>query len=458
MLTWIRGWRAREGLAQIDLYTRGTLLVLLWMTVAVQVMLSVTGPVRHSDAPVPLIVASCLVAVAQGVCGNVLVPAALGEYLGVGAVPRRLVALAAGLLAADVVAVLALTSAVGMVRVPGVTLLVCVTLVPFSMAHCLVVRRRTTFLVQLALLIGVCGVVALLGQGALALGCAISIVFGPGWFTLAVRCSAWHLGMMWQLQQAKNVQAQLAVAEERLRFGRDLHDVMGRNLAVIALKSELAVQLARREQQRCAEHGSERGPEHGPEHGPGHGSGHGSGHGEPSAAMEQMAEVQRIAQESQREVRAVVRGYREADLAVELDGARGVLEAAGIECAVSGPVDGLSGAVQSALGWVVREAATNVLRHGDARRCAIEVSRSGSDATLTVENDGADAAAGADGTSGSGLAGLRERLTALDGTLVAGPAGGGRFRLTAEVPLGAVPGRGAEALGAVRDRGAEAAA
>ncbi|MCX4549347.1 sensor histidine kinase [Streptomyces sp. NBC_01500] len=458
MLTWIRGWRAREGLAQIDLYTRGTLLVLLWMTVAVQVMLSVTGPVRHSDAPVPLIVASCLVAVAQGVCGNVLVPAALGEYLGVGAVPRRLVALAAGLLAADVVAVLALTSAVGMVRVPGVTLLVCVTLVPFSMAHCLVVRRRTTLLVQLALLIGVCGVVALLGQGALALGCAISIVFGPGWFTLAVRCSAWHLGMMWQLQQAKNVQAQLAVAEERLRFGRDLHDVMGRNLAVIALKSELAVQLARREQQRCAEHGSERGPEHGPEHGPGHGPGRGSGHGERSAAMEQMAEVQRIAQESQREVRAVVRGYREADLAVELDGARGVLEAAGIECAVSGPVDGLSGAVQSALGWVVREAATNVLRHGDARRCAIEVSRSGSDATLTVENDGADAAAGADGTSGSGLAGLRERLTALDGTLVAGPAGGGRFRLTAEVPLGAVPGRGAEALGAVRDQGTEAAA
>jgi ABC-type multidrug transport system ATPase subunit len=151
-------------------------------------------------------------------------------------------------------------------------------------------------------------------------------------------------------------------------------------------------------------------------------------------AVEQMIEVQRLAQESQREVRAVVRGYREADLAAELAGARGVLAAAGIDCTVTGSPAGLPAPVQSALGWVVREAATNVLRHGDARQCAVSLRVADGRAELSVENDGVREASGGD-RPGSGLAGLRERLSELDGTLRAGPAGRGRFRLTAEVPL-----------------------
>ncbi len=106
---------------------------------------------------------------------------------------------------------------------------------------------------------------------------------------------------------------------------------MGRNLAVIALKSELTVRLARR--------------------------------GRPED-VEQMIEVRRIAQESQREVRAVVRGYREADLGTELAGAQGTLSATGIRCEVRGQAGGLDGEVQSALGWVVRKATRNVLRQG----------------------------------------------------------------------------------------------
>ncbi len=193
---------------------------------------------------------------------------------------------------------------------------------------------------------------------------------------------------------------------------------MGRNLAVIALKSELAVQLAQR--------------------------------GRPEA-VEQMVEVQRLAHESQREVREVVRGYREADLAVELAGAQGVLAAAGIDCTVSGATAaGLPVAVQSALGWVVREAATNVLRHGDARRCAVRLRVLEGGWCLSVENDGvsegagtgsgggASGSSGPPGSSGSGLAGLRERLAEVDGTLEAGPAERGLFRLTAEIPLPSV--------------------
>jgi two-component system sensor histidine kinase DesK len=83
---------------------------------------------------------------------------------------------------------------------------------------------------------------------------------------------------------------------------------------------------------------------------------------------------------------------------------------------------------------VVREATTNVLRHGDAGRCSVRLTTTRERVVLAVENDGARPAA--DG-GGSGLAGLRERLRAVDGTLEAGPAGEGVFRVVAEVPLGA---------------------
>lgn len=221
-----------------------------------------------------------------------------------------------------------------------------------------------------------------------------------GFFAFTYSFSVWLVSAVYELDEARETRARLAVAEERLRFGRDLHDVMGRNLAVIALKSELAVQLAQRER-----------PE----------------------AVTQMVEVQRLAHEAQREVREVVRGYREADLGSELAGAQGVLTAAGIDCTVTGPVTGYPAPVQSALGWVVREAATNVLRHGDARRCAMELRVREGRVVLTVENDGVPESGGPG--RGAGLVGLRERLAEIGGTLRAGPAGEGRFLLTAEVPL-----------------------
>ncbi|MEU4877409.1 histidine kinase [Streptomyces sp. NPDC021608] len=229
-----------------------------------------------------------------------------------------------------------------------------------------------------------------------------AVFLGGGFLAFTSVFSAWLLDAVFRLDEARDTRARLAVAEERLRFGRDLHDVMGRNLAVIALKSELAVQLARR--------------------------------GRPDA-VEQMIEVQRIARESQREVRDVVRGYREADLGVELAGAQGVLTAAGIDCEVSGEPGGLPAEVQSALGWVVRESTTNVLRHGDPGRCSVTLRRTSGSVVLTVENDGVGPA-GASAGGGSGLAGLRERLRGVDGTLEAGLMAPGRFRVVAEVPLG----------------------
>ncbi|MFE3854575.1 sensor histidine kinase [Streptomyces griseorubiginosus] len=240
--------------------------------------------------------------------------------------------------------------------------------------------------------------------GPTTLATMVAVLLGTGFFAFTSVFSVWLLNAVYELDEARETRARLAVAEERLRFGRDLHDVMGRNLAVIALKSELAVQLARRGREE---------------------------------AVDQMTEVQRIAQETQREVRDVVRGYREADLGAELAGARGVLTAAGIDCEVTGEPAGLPAEVQSALGWVVREATTNVLRHGDAKRCTVAVLREPERVVLTVENDGVSRSPG---TGGSGLAGLRERLAAVTGTLEAGPARDGVFRLVARVPVAVAEG------------------
>jgi two-component system sensor histidine kinase DesK len=223
---------------------------------------------------------------------------------------------------------------------------------------------------------------------------------------LSFRFTVWVLDVVSQLDRARDVQARLAVAEERLRFARDLHDVMGRNLSAIAVKGQLAGELVRR--------------------------------GRPEAAQE-VADISRIAEESLREVRGVVAGYRGADLAGELVGARSVLRAAGVACTVSGEDDGaaLPVQVQTALGWVVREAVTNVLRHSRATSCAVTL-RAGTDAAeLRVVNDGVPHGPAGDGT-GTGLTGLAERLGAVGGRLEAHREDGD-FVLTATLPLAARP-------------------
>ncbi|MGW5274408.1 hypothetical protein ACWEQP_17845 [Streptomyces sp. NPDC004044] len=114
--------------------------------------------------------------------------------------------------------------------------------------------------------------------------------------------------------------------------------------------------------------------------------------------------------------------------------ARRAWKASGIECEATGDDGGqLPVAVQSALGWAVREAATHVLGHGDPRLCTIRLSASADRVVLNVENDGAPCTAA--GESGSGPAGLRKRLGVPGASPDAGPAGDGLFRLTAKVSL-----------------------
>ena len=177
--------------------------------------------------------------------------------------------------------------------------------------------------------------------------------------------------------------------------------MLGRNLAVVALKSELAAQLARR--------------------------------GRPEA-VDHMEEVQRIAQESQR--RDPLGGprlpHRRPATPNSPEHAPSWRPRASTAASVR-PAGRLPTDVQSALGWVVREATTNVLRHAQgASRCTMSLRTAGpTTALLVMENDGASEA---EPGTGTGLAGLKERLGALNGTLAFEQHSGGVFRLTASIP------------------------
>ncbi|WP_406094543.1 sensor histidine kinase [Streptomyces sp. NBC_01013] len=398
---WRRSWQERSKLERIDLYSRVTISSIPWLFTLSWQLAPFKSDIRHE--PLPLVLGSLLllVSLAQCLLSNRNVQRSYAHYLGISVFPgrRTLAPLALLLLGVGLLASLA---AVDGVAGPGLLLMSLNAPMAFVITRVLLVPLRTFVIESLVLTALTTAALAAAGvRGGTLAGVVPTTLFGFVLVLISVRPSAWSLSVMWQAEEARDVQARLAVAEERLRFGRDMHDVLGRNLAVIALKSELAVELAQR--------------------------------GRPEA-LDQMVEVQRIARASQQEVRDVVRGYREADLTTELAGAQGVLRAAGIECAVTGgDGTGLPGPIQSALGWVVREAATNVLRHGDPGRCTIRLDVSADTVVLSVENDGASTTA-PEGT-GSGLAGLRERLGVLDGVLEAGPAKDGLFRLSARIPL-----------------------
>ncbi|MFK0101414.1 sensor histidine kinase [Streptomyces sp. NPDC091040] len=408
---WYRGWQERSKMERIDLYSRFTISCIPWLFALAWQGAPFDHDLRHEPLPLALGLALLLVSLAQCLLSNRNLHASYEHYLGLSVFPGRRLLAPVVLL---VVAVGLLAALAGVDGVQGSGLLLMTLNAPMALVitRVLLVPVRRFLAESLCLTALITGALAVAGvRGGILAGVVPCSLFGCVLVLISVRPSAWSMSVMWQAEQTRGIQARLAVAEERLRFGRDMHDVLGRNLAVIALKSELAVELAQR--------------------------------GRPEA-VDQMIEVQRIARASQQEVRDVVRGYREADLSTELAGAQGVLSAAGIECTVTGDSgEDLPAPVQSALGWVVREAATNVLRHGDPRHCVIRVGVSAGSVALDVENDGATPAATAPSPTsdgpGSGLAGLRERLAALDGSLEAGPAKGGLFRLTATIPLAEVP-------------------
>jgi two-component system, NarL family, sensor histidine kinase DesK len=199
-----------------------------------------------------------------------------------------------------------------------------------------------------------------------------------------------------ELSQAQDRIAELAVNEERVRFSRDLHDILGHSLTVITVKAELAGKLVERD---------------------------------PARAVTEIADIERLGREALADVRSTAAGYRGVGLAAELSRARGTLAAAGISADLPNSVDQVPGDYRELFGWVVREGVTNVVRHSKASTCTVRLTPN----SVEVVDDGIGPNDGASDGTGSGLAGLRERVESADGTFEIGPAPEGGFRLYVRV-------------------------
>jgi two-component system sensor histidine kinase DesK len=198
----------------------------------------------------------------------------------------------------------------------------------------------------------------------------------------------------------------LARVAERERIGRDLHDLLGHTLSVIAMKSELARKLAERDG---------------------------------SAAATHIGEVEQVARDALKQVREAVTGMRSAQIAAELVNARLAAVGAGLAFeARMDPLPPLEAAQENALAMGLREALTNVLRHAQAARVVVEISRAGRAVQLEVQDDGRGCSAG----PGNGLAGMRERAEALGGRLQLDSSPGAGTRLRLLLPLDGAEARG----------------
>ncbi|NES16144.1 MULTISPECIES: sensor histidine kinase [Micromonospora] len=204
---------------------------------------------------------------------------------------------------------------------------------------------------------------------------------------------------------------------ERLRVAREVHDVVGHGLAAIHMQAEIALHLLARK---------------------------------PEQAEAALTAISRTSKEALDELRVTLTVVRRDEVADERAPVPGLAQLpqlrerlAGAGVPVTVEVDGepraLPMAVDLAAYRVVQEALTNVLRHAGPATATVRIRYAPDEVAVEVTDTGRGAAAGPARTSGSGLAGMRERVTALGGSFTAGPVPGGGFRVHATLPSGRVP-------------------
>ena len=216
-----------------------------------------------------------------------------------------------------------------------------------------------------------------------------------------------------ELRRTREELARSAVDAERLRFARDLHDLLGHTLSVMVVKAQVARKLASRD---------------------------------PEQAAQQAADIEQVGRQALTEVREAVTGYRGRGLSRELEAARTALADAGVTAVIRQDGRTVPAEADALLGWVVREGVTNVIRHSGGHECEIDVAHRDGSVTVTITDDGTGEPANSLPSGGHGLDGLRERIAHEGGTLEAGPAPQGApqgaqqgaprgFRLAVTVPV-----------------------
>ncbi|MCV2396129.1 histidine kinase [Actinotalea sp. M2MS4P-6] len=270
-----------------------------------------------------------------------------------------------------------------------------------------------------AVYVGVMLVMTLPGRRALAFGAVNAALWYatgfvvPGWQpdnglllgTLAAMLAAFGFRQMAignaRLRAAQEENQRLAIAEERNRFARDLHDILGHSLTVITVKAELAGRLI---------------------------------DVDPERARAEVLELERLSRDALADVRRAVAGYRELTLPGELARARAALDAAEITADLPNSTDTVESDLRELFAWTVREGVTNVIRHSGAGRCEVRLGPTSAE----VLDDG-HGPVGPDDL-GHGLLGLRERAAAAGAEVVTSPVAPRGFSLLVTVPA---PDRGA---------------
>lgn len=189
----------------------------------------------------------------------------------------------------------------------------------------------------------------------------------------------------------------LAASAERERIGRDLHDLLGHTLSLIALKLELSRKLFDRD---------------------------------PEKARNELTEAEKVARQALAEVRSAVTGIRATGLAGELASARLMLRSSGVVFA-TGAVPALPDGIDETLALILRESVTNIHRHAQARHAGVDIHLDDGRVVMQVRDDGR----GGVGAAGNGLHGMRERVHALSGTLHVTSRPGQGTTLRIEIPL-----------------------
>ena len=218
-----------------------------------------------------------------------------------------------------------------------------------------------------------------------------------------------------QVLQARRDEARRQADAERLRVAQEVHDVVGHGLAAITMQAEIALHLLEKQPAPA------------------------------SPAREALVAISRTSRESLDELRATLGAVRRGDDADDRSPAPGLARlddlvartrAVGVPVTVEvdGPATALPAAVDLAAYRIVQEALTNVLRHAGAATAEVRLHRDDDHLTVSVTDTGRGSAP-ASATAGHGLAGMKERVCALGGSLLAGPHPDGGFRVTATIPV-----------------------
>ena len=254
------------------------------------------------------------------------------------------------------------------------------SLVYCAVAAVMVLELRVAGVVVL----GLVGLVLLLGRLNPGWGSPVGLVFSVLAAALAVFGIRQVMARNIELVRAQQRNAQLAVENERTRFARDLHDILGHSLTVITVKAELANRLLDVDTER---------------------------------ARAELADLERLSRDALADVRRAVEGYRELTLPGELARARTALAAAEIEAELPNSTDDVPSHLRELFAWTVREGVTNVIRHSGATRCTVRLAADAAEVVDDGTGSGAVGAGGRNGAAGSGLVGLRERAAAVGGTV-----------------------------------------